>query len=54
MHGAGESLNMLVFPLVLDSLCYTLDGEWVEAMDLGNVLTGNGRDTHGCEGNGAF
>lgn len=27
MHGAGESLNMLVFPLVLDTLCYTLDGE---------------------------
>ncbi|PIL34102.1 hypothetical protein GSI_03813 [Ganoderma sinense ZZ0214-1] len=25
MHGAGESLNMLVFPLVLDTLCYTLD-----------------------------
>ena len=27
MHGAGEGLNMLVFPLLMDTLCYTLDGE---------------------------
>ena len=27
MHGAGEGLNMLVFPLLLDTLCYTLDGQ---------------------------
>ncbi|KAI0691546.1 hypothetical protein C8Q76DRAFT_803091 [Earliella scabrosa] len=25
MHGAGEGLNMLAFPLLLDTLCYTLD-----------------------------
>ncbi|KAH9940479.1 uncharacterized protein BXZ73DRAFT_88710 [Epithele typhae] len=25
MHGAGEGLNMLVFPLLLDTLCYLLD-----------------------------
>ena len=53
MHGAGESLNMLVFPLVLDTLCYTLDGEWTEVVGLAAVLTVN-RDTHGCEGDGTF
>lgn len=26
MHGAGEGLNLLAFPLLLDTLCYTLDG----------------------------
>ncbi|RDX50110.1 hypothetical protein OH76DRAFT_1402976 [Lentinus brumalis] len=25
MHGAGEGLNMLAFPLLLDTLCFTLD-----------------------------
>ncbi|KAI0633322.1 hypothetical protein C8Q77DRAFT_1217758 [Trametes polyzona] len=25
IHGAGEGLNMLAFPLIMDTLCYTLD-----------------------------
>ncbi|KAI0675055.1 hypothetical protein C8Q78DRAFT_1010248 [Trametes maxima] len=25
VHGAGEGLNMLAFPLLMDTLCYTLD-----------------------------